>query len=227
MSKHADPSSIPLDEGLARAQRPLDVLWSNFAGVEGRDPSKVRILFTAPWHGAGTTTVACSTALGLARNLSDGVALVETNFFAPAMAEYLGLAPTPGITDVLDGKAKPEDAIQNSKVSGLYVLGAGTRREPRQGELTSPAAQELFQKVVRDRRYILIDGPPILERPNARLQLELADWVVLVLQARSTKKAEAKRALAVIEEAGVPVLGAIVNRFQSDMPFGMGAKAWQ
>ncbi len=227
MFKKTDPDSIPLDQGLRKAKRPLDILWSNFVGVEGRDPSKVRIFFTSPWHGEGTTTVACSAALGLARNLSDGVALVETNFFAPAMAGYLGLEPTPGITDVIDGKARPEEAIQNSRVPGLYVLGAGTRRDPKQGELQSAAAQELFLKVVQGRRYVLIDGPPILERPQARIQLDLADWVVLVLRARSTKKSEAKQALAVIEEAGLPVLGAIVNRFQSDMPFGIGAKAWQ
>jgi receptor protein-tyrosine kinase len=227
MIKKVDPDTIPLDDGLERAQRPLDVLWASFASIEGRDPNKVRILFTSAWHGEGTTTVACATALGLARNLSDGVALVETNFFTPAMAGYMGLARTPGITDVLDGKARPEDAIQNSKVPGLYVLGAGTKREPRQGELQSPAASELFQRLVKDRRFILIDGPPILERPQARLQLDFADWIVLVLRSRSTKRSDAKRAMAIIEEGSVPVLGAVMNRFQSDMPFGIGAKAWQ
>ncbi len=227
MVRRTEPLPTPLDEGFEENQRPLELLWANLVGVEGRDSDKVRILFTGPAHGSGTTTIVCSTGLGLARNLSDGVALVETNFYSPAMAGYLGLQAAPGITDVLDGKAQPEQAIQNSKVPGLYVLSAGTPRLPKQGELVSVGAQELFRRAIQGRRYVLIDAPPILERPQTRLQLELADWIVLVLRARSTKKSEAKRALTVIEEAGIPVLGVIMNRFQSDMPFGMGAKEWR
>ena len=34
------------------------------------------------------------------------------------------------------------------------------------------------------------------------------------------------RAIAVIEEMGAPLLGAIVNRFHSDLPFGLGGKGW-
>ncbi|HED66409.1 MAG TPA: hypothetical protein ENJ09_12755 [Planctomycetes bacterium] len=218
---------LPVEEGLQGASRPLDILWSKFAGVGGQDDDCVRILFTSPDHGTGTTTVATAVGLGLARNLKESVALVETNLYAPAMASYLGLPPTPGLTDVLDGRADPEEAVRNSLVDGMYALTGGTPRDTKVGELVSPRAQELFRLAVDDRRYVLIDAPPIVERPETAVQLDFADLVVLVVRARSTKRGRARRAMRMIHETGATVLGVVVNRFQSDMPFGMGAGDWK
>ena len=53
--------------------------------------------------------------------------------------------------------------------------------------------------------------------------LDYADWVVLVLRSHSTQKKDAREALKIIEESGAPVFGSVVNRFQTDMPFGLGA----
>ena len=219
-------SASPLDEGLENVQDVLDVLWTRFLGLTGQREDRVRILFTSPDHGAGTTTLACCTALGLARNSGDRVALIETNFHSPAMASYLGLSVTPGLTDYFDGTATSEEIVRNSQVANLDVLTAGTPRAPRRGELVGPTAREFFERFVPGHRYIVMDAPPIIARPQSRFQLDFADWVVLVLRARSTKKRAVKQAIGVIEEMGVPLLGAIVNRFHSDLPFGLGGKGW-
>lgn len=222
-----DDDRIPLEEALEKAQRPLDILWSKFAPVTGETEERVRILFTAPDHGTGTTTVVCSTALGLARNLDEKVALVETNLYTPAMSTYLGLPESPGLTDCLDGDAAEAECVRNSQIDGLYVLSGGKPRVPRHGELSSDRAQSLFRHAVEGKRYVLIDAPPIVERPESKLQLEFADYVVLVVQARGTKRGKARRAMRMIHEAGTPVLGVVVNRFQSDLPFGLGAGEWK
>jgi len=220
------PNASPLDEGLENVQDVLDVLWTRFLGLTGRREDRVRILFTSPDHASGTTTLACCTALGLARNSGDRVALIETNFHSPAMASYLGLSVTPGLTDYFDGNATSEQVVRNSQVSNLDVLTAGTPRPPRRGELVGPTAREFFERFVPGHRYIVMDAPPVIARPQSRFQLEFADWVVLVLRARATRKSAAKRAIDLIHEMGVPLLGAIVNRFQSDLPFGLGGKGW-
>jgi Mrp family chromosome partitioning ATPase len=220
------PERLPLEEGLESAQRPLDILWTKFAGITGYEEC-VRILFTSPDHGTGTTTLACCTALGLARNLDDQVSLLETNIHAPAMSTYLGLPPTPGLTDCLDGRVEPDEVVRNVNVDGLHVLTAGTARPPIPGEIHGSRADAVFREVVKGSRYVIIDAPPVVERPEAKIQLEFADWIVLVIQARSTKRARARRAMRIIHESGTPALGVIVNRFQSDMPFGLGAGEWK
>lgn len=222
MRKPRNSETLPLDEGLSPIHKPLDALWAKFAGLTGRDEGQTCLLFVSPDHDAGTTTLATYTAVGLARNLEERVSLIEANFFSPAMASYLRLPPAPGITDVLDGKAPAVDALRNSKVDGLYVLSAGTPRETHQGELVGRAARDLFRRATEGSRYVVIDAPPLLAVPEARVLLDYADWVVLVLRSHSTRKKSAREALKVIEEAGAPVFGTVVNRFQTDMPFGLG-----
>ena len=215
---------LPLDQGLAQATDDLESMWTHFLGLTGREEDRVRILFTSPEHQSGTTTMATSTALGLARNSGDAVALVESNFYSPAMASYLGLPQAPGLTDFLDGKATAEEAIRNGRAPGLHVLTAGTPRPPRRGELVGPKARQFFQEFVPGHRYIVMDAPPIIARPQSRFQLEFADWVVLVVRARSTKKRDLRRTIDLVEEMGAPLLGVVVNRFSSDMPFGIGSQ---
>ena len=58
------------------------------------------------------------------------MALIETNFHSPAMASYLGLSVTPGLTDYFDGNATSEEIVRNSQVANLDVLTGGTPRPP-------------------------------------------------------------------------------------------------
>ena len=227
MAKKPRPQELPLDSALKKAQRPLEALWSNFAGLDGREEGTTYVAFVAADHGTGTTTVATSVALGLARNLDDKVALIEANFYTPAMASYVGIPTAPGFTDVLDGEATPEQAIRSFGVRGLSLLTAGTPRPPRQGELLGEASRSVIDHATKGRRYVVIDAPPLLEHPQSRILLDYADWVVLVVRSGTTKRARAKTALRQIEESELPVLGTVVNRFQSDMPFGIGKGEWK
>jgi len=229
-----DPSDeLPIEAALRSSGRQLNILWSKLAGIKppaSHDSAKegecVRILFTAAEHGAGTTTVACAAALGLARNLDDSVGLVETNLYAPGMARYLGMDPTPGLTDCLDGRVEASEAIRNSMVERLYVLNAGTQREPIPGELMRDPARRLFREAAANRRYLLIDAPPLIDRPESAIQLATADYVVFVTRARSTQRGKARRAMQMILDSGTEVLGVVLNRFKSDLPFGKGAENW-
>lgn len=218
--------SVPLDAGLASARKPLDALWTSFAGMTGRREGEVTIAFVSPHHGAGTTTVAGCTALGLARNLPGGVCLIEANCFTPGLAAYLDVEPAPGITDVLDGAFDIHQAVRPTRVRGLDVLTAGTPRAVGPGELTTKEATELFLEAGQGHRYVLIDAPPLLSHTPSRVLLELADCVVLVVQAHATKKTAGKEAMALLDDLRVDVLGTVVNRFETDMPFGIGRGRW-
>ncbi len=74
---------------------------------------------------------------------------------------------------------------------------------------------------------MIIDAPPLIDHPESRILLEYVDGVVLVLRARSSESDAAQKTLRFLEEAGVPVLGSVLNRFKSDMPFGMGERDWK
>jgi len=176
-----------------------------------------RVMFVSPEHGDGTTTLATSTALMMVRHFRRDVALVEANLYTPAMARYLDIAEGPGLLDVADGDVKPMQAVRNSRLHGLYVVTAGGSRPPGEGELAGDEMRGLIDLVARSHRYTIIDAPPLLDHPETCLLLEHVDEVLLVVRAGSTKLAQARAAVEIVERAGVKFSGVFLNRYQPDL----------
>ena len=185
-----------------------------------------RILFVSPVSGTGTTTIATWTALGLARNTGERVALVEMNGFSPALASYVDIPPQPGVVDVIDGHVEVGDALRNASVPGLEVLTGHGERPMGEHDFNPKRLSALLDQVCENHQFTIIDGPPLLEHHGARLLLPLVDGAVLVLRSGRTRKREAQNAVEILEQAGVPILGSVLNRFRSDMPFRIGSRKW-
>jgi Mrp family chromosome partitioning ATPase len=211
------PSSVPVLQSLA------DELWSSMSRLAlSRDKS--RILFTSPDAGAGTSTIAAATAIGLAQNLRIPIGLLELAGNEPSLARALGLRASPGLSDLLDGASTLAECQQTVPgVSGLRVLVAGTSRRFVPGELATQTAKAMLAELTHAHRLVFFDAPPLLDHSVTRLVCQQVDAAVLVVRAGVSCKARAAKTLRMLETAGLPVLGAVVNRFSSDLPFGIGA----
>jgi len=92
----------------------------------------------------------------------------------------------------------------------LSILTSGPGTSSISNLLYSSRTLELLQRLRSEFDTILIDTPPMLDISDARILGHLADAVVLVFNARTSRDAAmaAKRRLA---EDGIPVLGTILN----------------
>jgi Mrp family chromosome partitioning ATPase len=66
--------------------------------------------------------------------------------------------------------------------------------------------------------YIVVDGPPLDEAPESIALAANVDGVVLVLDARNTRRRIALRAKERIEQVGGKVLGVALNRRRFYIP---------
>jgi Mrp family chromosome partitioning ATPase len=207
----ARPSALPLFAALPGI---ADVVWGTVLRLaDARVPASV--LFAAPDQGAGTSVLACATAIGLAQHQRVPVCLIETNVARPALAGYLDLEPA-GLSDVLDGRAELEDCLQQPRgCPGLFVLSAGTPRAPVSGEFTTARMTSLLARLEQRCHYLVLDAAPLLDHVESRLLLRHADGVLLVLRAESTRRNDAERAHDILVECGIPVLGSIFNAYRS------------
>lgn len=217
----ARPSALPIFEALPGI---ADVVWGTVLRLEeSRAPTNV--LFTAPERGAGTSVLACATAIGLAQHQRVPVCLIETNVARPALARYLALGG-PGLSDILDGRAELEDCLQHPRgCPGLLVLPAGTQRAPAAGEFTTPRMTSLLAQLEKRCHYLVVDSAPLLDHVGSRLLLQHADGVLLVLRARATRRSDAERAHDILVESGTPVLGSIFNDYRSRAHLGGNGRA--
>jgi Mrp family chromosome partitioning ATPase len=207
-------------EPLAALKRTVDALWTHLA-PDGKPESLRRILFTAPGRRQGTTTVTLCAALGLARHLQATVTLIEAGAPSATLAVMLGAEPQPGLSEVLAHEAERSTATRQGVDPGLLVMPAGSR--PYQpGDLSGERVRDVLAWLAKGRDFLLIDAPPILLHPEAHPLLWEVDQVVVVLDAGRSKKDEARALVKALNEAGVEVLGCILNRYQPDLPGWIG-----
>ena len=206
------------DNFVSQLQGSSDPVWSILSRLSfERVPA--RVLFVSVEPRAGTTGIAAATALGLASNLRVEVGIIETNIERPALARHLRLMTEGGLSDILDRGMNIEQCVRSIAVQGspdLRVLPAGSARKPFPGELASPVGQAIFEQFVQRGRYFLIDAAPILTHPETRYLLRYADGAILVLRAGHTRRKSAEKALQILADSNVPVLGTVLNRFQSE-----------
>ncbi|MCA9001693.1 MAG: CpsD/CapB family tyrosine-protein kinase [Planctomycetes bacterium] len=218
MASNFSGAASPLQQAIDAIQPLSEDVWTQISSAHsGR--KLTRTLFTSPARGSGTTVMAAACGMGLGRNLRQETTVVETNLLRPALSTYLGLPTTPGLSDVLVGRAQmSESRFQVPGCPSLFGVPAGSARPAVPGEFADERAQELLQELSHMGRHVIFDAPPITEHSEVLSLLPYVDAVVLVVRARSTRKVAAQKAIKIIRDSGVPLIGTILNRYKSDDP---------
>jgi Mrp family chromosome partitioning ATPase/capsular polysaccharide biosynthesis protein len=164
------------------------------------------VLVTAPAARAGKSTTAANLAACLAES-GRRVLVLDGDVRNPAIAEMLGVAAAPGLTDLaLMGEAGNLGKVMHaSSVKSVAVVTAGLQTtsvgvlDASMGWILT-AARELADVVV-------VDAAPLLSGSDALDLMPHVDTVILVGRVRRTTRDHAQRARELLVRIGVPVLG--------------------
>ena len=69
-----------------------------------------------------------------------------------------------------------------------------------------------------DFSYVLIDAPPLSHYADAAVFGRMADGLVMVLEANTTRRETARKAKQLLDDCGVSVLGAVLNKRMFPIP---------
>ena len=142
------------------------------------------------------------------------VIVVDLDFRRPKLHRSFGVENKDGITDVLAGHIKLEDAIKHSD-NGIDCLNRGSKTPYPTVTLGSDAIKELFDKLRTMYEYIIVDCPPILAVSDANIVSRLTDGCLFVISQSKTEKPAAKEAIKSLRENGVTLLGCIFVNISS------------
>jgi len=174
------------------------------------DKPHKKLVVSSPRPKDGKTTAAVYLATTMAQS-GQRVLLVDTDLRRPRLHKSLGVARTPGLTNMILGESSAEDAIKNTEVPNLFVLPAGPNPpNPAELLLTSrfqAVLAELEQKFDR----IIFDSPPLLAVTDAVVLTRAADGVVLVLRAGQTTMDDAMHAARQLRDVDGEILGVVLN----------------
>ena len=189
-------------------------LTSIIFSKQGGDRPRVLVLTSAN-PGEGKTTVVTNLAIALTE-ISRRVLLIDADMRRPRIHELFDLKNDYGLSDLLNSRSPlnrdPVDVmVQHTEVPGLYALPSGSVETGASDLLYSPRLAELLLKMRGVFDTILIDTPPMLHLPDARVLGKLSDAVVMVLRAGETTRDVAVAACQRFREDGTPLLGTILN----------------
>ncbi|MBN1628534.1 MAG: hypothetical protein JW990_02105 [Thermoleophilia bacterium] len=182
-----------------------------------------------PRQGKTTTTI----NLGLSLALSGKrVVVLEADLRRPMLHEYLGMVQSPGLSNVLAGTARLDDALQLVKADrfvpadsrrkqgdephgllqrNFYVLTSGPL-PPNPAELVaSDRMIKVIDELSRMGDYLLIDTPPVLAVSDALALAPHTDGVILSALLGGSTRDEARRVRDIFERAGVRVIGTVAG----------------
>jgi capsular exopolysaccharide synthesis family protein len=205
-----DPCSILKDEEKAQHLEPYHLLIGSLDLLPASVPRKA-FLITSSLPQEGKSRTSACLALTMARE-GKKVILVELDLRRPTL-EGLWNVSSPGLTSVLDGKARLEDAIKTCEGNeNISLLPAGKPSANPVELIRGPQLGEIIKSLRDKYDIVLVDSPPVLLTPDTLKVASLLDGVLFVVQAESAPKTLIRRALDQMTRGSVKVLGLVLNR---------------
>jgi hypothetical protein len=165
------------------------------------------VMFIASQGGEGTSTVAAQFAQSLASDERLRVLLVDAHLRRPAFGSD-GTSVEPAAT-------RPRRAPSDAPGPDLMPIHEDSLES---GAITPDSLRGCLDAVASRYDWVVIDGPPVLESPDAATLGAVADGVVVVVQAGRTKRPVLARSVDLIGRAGGRVLGIVLNRRRLEIP---------
>jgi capsular exopolysaccharide synthesis family protein len=201
----AEPESVAAEQ--------YRVLLQRLDRIAAKRPLRV-LAVTSAARGEGRTTTAANLALTAAQE-DRPTLLVETDLRRPSLAALFGLAPRPGLAEVLLGTAELGPVV--ARVGPLALLCAGLTHDAAV-TVRSPRVPAMIEALRAAYQHVILDAPPALAFADGDRLAAAADGAVLVVRAGSTPRAVVRLA---VEALGERLVGVLLNAVDTAaMPHG-------
>ncbi|HEY8225855.1 MAG TPA: CpsD/CapB family tyrosine-protein kinase [Pyrinomonadaceae bacterium] len=211
-----DISSARVEPHLVAVTQPRSAYCEQFRSLRTRilqagEKLQMRaFVVTSAGVAEGKTLTALNLAWLLAQTEGVRALVIDSDLRQPCATDYLGIESPIGLSEVLGGQARLEDAIVCLNPAGLYLMPGGRPRDDVAELLSGPTYARLLTDVRRMFDYIIIDAPPLGIFTDANVLMTRADAALLVVRAGKTRYSVVDKLLEQIPRERL--LGVILNR---------------
>jgi succinoglycan biosynthesis transport protein ExoP len=226
---HRNTSSVehyPFELNLVCKWRPWSVVAEQFRVAATRltlmqaNQNSTVVVVTSAVKGEGKSAVTVNLGYVLARDLGKSTLILDCDLKCPMIHSYAGVAPGPGLRDILRGGQSVDSCLQSFGNEPLWVLPVGSSS----GQAIDLAKMHQLTKILTELRarfdYIILDAPPILPLADMHVLAGMADVVAMVIRSGSTRQAVVQKALNTLRSHKDTCI--ILNGLQADaIPYYM------
>jgi capsular exopolysaccharide synthesis family protein len=146
------------------------------------------------------------------------VCLVDANLRAPSLHQLFGVLQAPGLADATVRPGSIKNFAARIAGGNLWLVPSGSPTAAAQGLFASGELRSRVEELKREFDYVLIDTPPVSSNGDAVVLGQMADGVILVVEANSTRRETARIVKETFEGARIKLLGAILNNRTFPIP---------
>jgi Mrp family chromosome partitioning ATPase len=210
----AEPAQTPLPfvGGVALNEDAVRETMALRLNLEGVLPDRAvrAVMFCSAQAGEGTSTVALQFAQSLAHS-SARVLFVDAHARRPVV-----------FADDTQRYAVLDPRIASAELAGVMmpnlVAIPVTEEAARAGLVPAATLRAIIDSAMGSFDWVVIDGPPVVESPEAASLAAQADGVVMVLHAGRAKRPVVTRAVDMLRKSGGRVLGTVLNHRVHEIP---------
>lgn len=177
------------------------------------------VVVTSPNQSEGKTTTSVNLASAFS-SVGKRVALVDTDLRRPRIHQIFDRNPTPGLTDALMGNLRLADVVIHADGGRLVAIPAGTQPPTPATFFSSKLFTKLAKQLDHEADLIVFDAPPVLPVADALSVAQIADGVIVVVRAGSSKRQDLRQTVETIAHTGGSLLGVVIVGAKNDGRYG-------
>ncbi len=199
-----------LDNPTSAAAETLRNLRTSLLMSMPKDAQKT-ITITSSVPGEGKTTLSLLLASNLA-NLGRRVLLVEADIRRRTMPEYFEMGEHPhSMAGVMEGSVSLQDAVFHDQALGIDLLTGDEFEENPADLFSSERFRNLIPLLAQHYDHVILDTPPVLVVPDARIIAQQTDGLIFVVRWDSTQVTQVKEGLKQFRDLGIQPNGLVLS----------------
>ena len=175
------------------------------------------LVFFSSLQGEGTSTVVSSFAKSIACK-GETVLLIDANLRHPVLHQVFHLEQKRGLAELLKGKSSLSDVTQKTRTPNLSVITSGSDTANPFSLFDCGAMTAAIAAIKEQAAWVLFDAPPVNSYNDALALAAKTDGAVMVVEAEKTRWEVAQKVRRQLEEGGIRILGAVLNKRQMRIP---------
>ncbi len=209
-------ASIPLVDTSNREEwvKPLSVesFYQLVASLRYSSAKPPRtITFTSADQGDGKSSIAMNTAISMGL-MNARVLVIDADLRRPTIHDKFGLTNERGLSDVLVGLSRFQDAVVPTEHKRVFVLPSGRSAPNPVSLLQSEAFDRLLAQAREQYDFVLIDCPALRSIVDGVVLSIKAEGTVLVVSATQSDNRGIRAALARLRGVGgINLIGVVLN----------------
>ena len=193
-------------------------LYSRLRYKRGEEPVSP-LMVTSAKHEEGKTTTAAFLAITIARQDRGKVLLMDMDLHRPRVHRLFGFPLRGGVTELLRGRAEPEEVIHPTVMENLFILTSGTMVKSPSSLVETENVRPVLDRLGERFETVLIDCPPLVPVSDGMVLGGLVSSVLFVVMAGKTPREVVLRGKEILRDVDAPLTGVVINNTKGALPY--------